>query len=303
MSAPFTSRSTTPQPSLISEAGRQPLVSIVVPTLNRARFLERCVRSILGQTYPKLECLVMDGASKDGSVDILRRLAGEDPRLKFISEPDQGEVFATNKGMGLATGELMGVQASDDFYVPDAVEKAVEFLLAHPEYIGVGGDGLYVDGQGVGLGRGVITYRDTMAKDNIRRILMVRYKSCLVCHGSFIGWRSRLLVHGKLDPAFSVTPDWEYYLRLLAAGERIGSLARIQYKHTIHPDAGASKYWAKAEAQRQQFHQRYGMKWHHELLRSTVGRFLSYVANPYRTPFIPGLMREISEAVGRRFGR
>src|SRR5664279_6101913 len=92
-------RSTTPQPSLIATVGRQPLVSIIVPTLNRARFLERCVQSILGQTYPKIECLVMDGGSKDGSVDILQRLAGADPRLRFISEPDKGEVDATNRGM------------------------------------------------------------------------------------------------------------------------------------------------------------------------------------------------------------
>lgn len=302
MSALPTSYSITPPPSLTTAAGRSPLVSVIVPTLNRARFLERCVQSILGQTYPKIECFVMDGASTDNSVDILQRLAEADPRLKFISEPDKGEVDATNRGMSLVTGELMGIQASDDFYVPDAVEKAVEFLLAHPEYIGVGGDALYVGDQAVELGRGVITYRGTMAKDKIRRILMLRYKSCFVCHGSFFGWRSRLLAHGKLDPAFSVTPDWDYYLRLLAAGERIGCLPRIQYKFTIHPDMGASKHWAKAEAQRRQFHQRYGMKWYHELFRSTAGRFLSYVANPYRTPFIPGLKREMGEAFSRRFG-
>jgi glycosyltransferase involved in cell wall biosynthesis len=284
-------------------AERQPLVSIIVPSLNRARFLERCVQSILGQTYRSIECLVMDGGSKDGSVDILRRLAGSDPRLRFISEPDKGEVDATNRGMDLVTGELMGVQASDDFYVPDAVEKAVEFLLAHPECIGVGGDALYVDDQGAELGRGVITYRGIMAKDKIRRILMLRYKSCFVCHGSFFGWRSRLLVHGKLDPAFSVTPDWDYYLRLLAACERIGCLPRVQYKYTVHADMGALKYWAKAEAQRRQFHRRYEMKWHHELLRSTVGRFASYFANPYRTPLIPGLKREIRVAVARRLAR
>jgi glycosyltransferase involved in cell wall biosynthesis len=296
-------RSTTPQPSLIATVGRQPLVSIIVPTLNRARFLERCVQSILGQTYPKIECLVMDGGSKDGSVDILQHLAGADPRLRFISEPDKGEVDATNRGMDLVAGELMGIQASDDFYVPDAVGKAVEFLLAHPECIGVAGDALYVDDQGAELGRGVITYRGMMTKDKIRRILMLRYKSCFVCHGSFFGWRSRLLGHGKLDPAFSVTPDWDYYLRLLAAGERIGCLPRIQYKYTVHPDMGASKYWAKAEAQRSQFHRRYGMKWRHELLRSTAGRVASYFANPYRTPFLPGLKREIGEAVARRCGR
>jgi glycosyltransferase involved in cell wall biosynthesis len=281
----------------------QPLVSIIVPTFNRARYLERCVQSILGQTYPKIECLVMDGASKDGSVEMLQRLAGTDPRLKFISEPDTGEVDATNKGMSLAAGDLMGVQASDDFYVPDAVELAVAFLLAHPECVGVGGDALYVDDRGTELGRGVITYRGMMAKHRIRLILMLRYKSCFVCHGSFIGWRLRLLAHGKLDPAFSVTPDWDYYLRLLAAGERIGCLPRIQYRYTVHADMGALKSWAKAEDQRRQIHRRYGMKWHHELFRASAGRLVSYFANPYRTPFVPGLKREIREAIGRRLSR
>jgi glycosyltransferase involved in cell wall biosynthesis len=303
MSAPFTSCGTTPLTSRITAAGTLPLVSIIVPTLNRAPFLERCVQSILDQTYPRIECLVMDGGSKDGSMDILQRLAGTDRRLRFISEPDKGEVDATNRGMDLVTGDLMGVQASDDFYVPDAVEKAVEFLLAHPECVGVGGDALYVDDKGTELGRGVITYRGIMTKDKIRRILVLRYKSCFVCHGSFFGWRSRLLVHGKLDPAFSVTPDWDYYLRLLASGEHIGCLSRIQYKYTVHADMGALKYWAKAEVQRGQFHRRYGMKWHHELLRSTVGRVASYFTNPHRTPFILGLKREIGDAVARSLDR
>ena len=107
--------------------------------------------------------------------------------------------------------------------------------------MGVGGDALYVDDQGTDLGRGVITYRGMMTKDKIRHILTLRYKSCFVCHGSFFGWRSRLLDARQLDPAFSVTPDWDYYLRLLAAGERVGCLPRIQSKYTVHPDMGALK--------------------------------------------------------------
>lgn len=276
---------------------RNPLVSIIVPTFNRARFLERCVRSVLDQSYPTVECIVMDGGSKDGSVEILNRLATADRRLRFVSEPDGGEVQATNKGIDLARGEIIGVQASDDFYVPDAVEKAVEFLLHHPECVGVSGDAIYVDEQGRSLRRGVITYRGTMAQYTIRRILMLRYKSCFVCHGSFLGWRERLLRHGKMNPAFSVTPDWEYYLRLLAAGERIGCLPRIQYKYTIHSDMGASKHSAKVEQQRAEIHARHGMKWYHEGVRSTVGRLASYLANPHRSALLPGLCRELTELV------
>src|SRR5260370_41580718 len=132
-----------------------PVVSIIVPTFNRGRFLERCLRSILEQTYPNIECLVMDGGSKDESVAILKRLAESDPRLKYISEPDNGEVYATNKGFDLATGEIIGLQASDDFYVPDALQKAGEFLLARPKYVGAAGEPskFYVQGRSVDTGR------------------------------------------------------------------------------------------------------------------------------------------------------
>ena len=281
----------------------QPLVSIIVPTFNRARYIERCVRSILDQTYPNLECWVMDAASKDGSLDILQRMAAADKRLKFVSEPDKGEVDATNKGFQLAKGEIIGVEASDDFFVPDAVKSAVEFLAAHPGFVGVSGDALYVDDQGRDLGRGVITYRGEMTKATIRRILMLRYKSCFVLHGSFFGWRERMQRTGNLDPALSVIPDWEFYLRLLDAGESIGCLPKIQYKFTIHSDMGSHKFFDKVEAQRALLHKQHGMRWHHELFRSTFGRAANYLANPYRTPFIPGLKREIAEAVARRFGR
>jgi glycosyltransferase involved in cell wall biosynthesis len=277
-----------------------PVVSIIVPTFNRGRFLERCLRSILDQTYRNIECLVMDGGSKDESVAILKRLAESDPRLKYISEPDNGEVYATNKGFDLATGEIIGVQASDDFYVPDAVQKAVEFLLARPEYVGVGGDAMYVDEEGRSLNRGVITYRGEMSKETIRHILTVRYKSCLVCHGSFFGWRGRILEHGKLDPAFSVTPDWEFYLRLLDAGERIGCLPRVQYKYSVHSGMGALKHNRKVETERAILHQKYGMTWRHELARSTAGRLMSYLSNPYRSPFISGLYREVKAMLARR---
>lgn len=278
----------------------RPLVTVVVPTYNRGQFLERCARSILDQSYARVECVVMDGASTDNTVAILQRLAQADSRLRFVSQPDRGEVDATNRGFELAQGEIIGTIGSDDFYVPDAVEKAVEYLLAHRECIGVSGDGLYVDPMGEALGRGVITYRGVMSKDRIRRILMVRYASCFVCHGSFFGWRSRLLALGKFDPDYWATSDWDYYLRVLAAGERIGCLPRVQYRYTVHPDMGAYKHWSKAEAQRKQFHNRYGMKWRHELFRSTIGRLISYLSNPHRSPLIKGIRRELLEALARR---
>lgn len=272
---------------------KQPLVSVIVATYNRGPFLERCIRSILDQSYRQVECLVIDGASKDNSVPILQRLAAEDSRLRFISEPDSGEVDAVNKGLDMARGELVGFQASDDFYLPDAIAASVEFLRQHPDYIGVAADAQYIDETGRDLGHGVITYRGRMAKDTVKRLIVRRYKMCPVCHGSFFGWRARLLEHGKLNPDFSVTPDWEFYLRLLQAGEQIGHLPRVHYKYTAHSDMGAVKYWAKVEAQREQLYRIHGIRPFDRLLRSTWGRFLSYISNPYRTPFLEGCIREL----------
>jgi glycosyltransferase involved in cell wall biosynthesis len=277
-----------------------PLVSIIVPTFNRAPFLERCLRSVLTQDYPRLECIVVDGASRDASVAILERIALQDPRLRFVSEPDCGEVDATNKGMDLARGDIMGVLASDDAYVPGAVRTSVQFMVRHPEHVGVSGDGRYVDEQGRDLGRGVITYRGQMCRDTIRRMLILRYKMCPVYHAAFFGWRHRILAIGRMDPRFSVIPDFEFYLRLLDAGASIGCLPRVQVAYTVHPDMGAIKHHARVEAQRAELHRRHGLRWHHEFLRLTVGRLASYLANPYRSPFIPGLRRELTDWIARR---
>ncbi len=293
---------------LFAPASSGPLVSIVVPTFNRGPFLDRCLQSVLGQSYRNLECVVMDGASQDDSLAILERFARQDPRLRFVSEPDKGEVDATNKGLDLARGDIVGIQASDDYYVPNAVASAVRFLIGHTEYVGVAGDALFVDPDGRPLGRGMITYRGRMARDTLRRLLILRYKTSFLNHGTFFGWRRRLLAHGRFDPSFSVTPDLDYYSRLLAAGEQIGCLPRVQVHYTIHPEMGAVRHWPKVDAQLRRIHDRYGLRWYHHLLRVSIGRLVSYLVNPLRTPFIPGVAREVKEwwrrrIAGRRIGQ
>jgi len=272
-----------------------PLVSVIVPTFNRGPYLERCLRSILDQTYRRLECLVMDGGSQDDSPAILQRLAAADPRLRFISEPDQGEVEATNKGLDLVRGEIVGIQGSDDFYVPDAVETSVAFLLGHLEYIGVGGDVLYVDAAGKSLGRGAVTYRGGLRPERLKRILLCRYVVSPVMHGTFFGWRERLARHGKFNPEFSVCPDTEFYLRVLAGGDRLGCLPRVQTYYTVHPDMGAMKYYYRVREQLSRLYAQHGLRWYHHLFRLTVGRAATYLANPMRSPFFPGLARELRE--------
>jgi glycosyltransferase involved in cell wall biosynthesis len=128
-----------------------PLVSVVIPSYNQARFLEFTIRSVLEQDYPRIELILVDGGSTDGSVDIIHRYAN---RFSFwVSEKDKGHADALNKGFSHATGEILAWLNSDDTYYPGAVSDAVASLQAHAEAGMVYGDADLTDENGKVIGR------------------------------------------------------------------------------------------------------------------------------------------------------
>src|SRR4051812_7498322 len=123
-----------------------PLVSIIVPSFNQGRFLRQTLESVFAQDYRPLEILVLDGASKDETVEVLKSFDGT-PELWWKSEPDKGVVDAVNQGLQRARGELCGILSSDDYYLPGAISAGVTALQADPSLALVYADAEYIDAE------------------------------------------------------------------------------------------------------------------------------------------------------------
>lgn len=122
------------------------LVSIITPSYNQARFLEDTLQSVLRQDYPNIEYIVVDGNSTDGSREIIEDYA--EHLAWWVSEPDDGQADAINKGFRRATGEIIAWLNSDDLYLPGAITEAVEAFQRHPEAGLVFGDAVSADAEG-----------------------------------------------------------------------------------------------------------------------------------------------------------
>src|SRR5690242_8267274 len=98
------------------------LVTVVTPSYNQAQFIRETIESVLSQDYSRIEYIVVDGASSDNTKDILKTYGG---RLRWVSEKDQGQADAVNRGFRMAEGEILGWLNSDDTYWPGAIRKVV----------------------------------------------------------------------------------------------------------------------------------------------------------------------------------
>src|SRR4030095_10136160 len=142
---------------------KQPLVSIATPSYNQGKYLEQTIQSVLGQDYARIEYLVVDGASTDDSVEIIKRyflksdgLPPEFQKLAsgfhkinwWVSEKDSGQGDAINKGFGHANGEIIAWLNSDDYYLPGTISAVVKVFEENPDVGMVYGDMLAVDERG-----------------------------------------------------------------------------------------------------------------------------------------------------------
>ncbi len=198
----------TRQTPHIHVADAAPLVSIVTPSFNQGRFLKQTIDSVLGQSYPHVELLVMDGGSTDQSAAILQSYGD---RFVWVSEKDKGQTHAINKGMARARGQVLAYLNSDDVILPDAVEKAVGHFQQRPECDMVYGRAWYTDENSKITG--------IFKTDDYRFERLMN--DCCVCQPAAF-WRRRIAeLVGPFDESLDMAMDMDYWLRIDRAGGRI----------------------------------------------------------------------------------
>jgi glycosyltransferase involved in cell wall biosynthesis len=139
-------RGSAPVADTMPDGSAWPLVSIVMPSFNQGQYIEQAIRSVLLQGYPRLELIVADGGSTDGSVETIARY---EPWLKhWFSAPDSGPANALNKGFRFAAGDILGFLNADDFYLERCLAKAVEAFGASPGADVVSGHGYFATPSG-----------------------------------------------------------------------------------------------------------------------------------------------------------
>lgn len=210
-----------------------PRITIVTPSYNQASFLENTLRSVLGQKYPHLEYIVQDGASTDGSVEILSRYRH---RLAYVdSRPDRGQAQALNRGFARSTGEIMAYLNADDLLLPGALLYVAAFFQQHPEVDVVYGHRIVIDAQGREVGRWVLPPHDDQ---------VVYWADYIPQETMF--WRRRIWerVGGGFDETLQFAIDWDLILRFAQAGARMVRLPRFLGAFRVHAAQKTSAQWA-----------------------------------------------------------
>tara|TARA_B110000238_G_C16106547_1_gene430685 strand:+ start:1029 stop:1781 length:753 start_codon:yes stop_codon:yes gene_type:complete len=181
-------------------------ISILTICYNRVKTIEETIQSVLSQDYPNIDYILIDGASTDGTQAVIEKYQNQ--LTTYISEPDKGMYHAINKGLAMATGDIVGLVHSDDtFYDEKVISKMVEAFLNAPDADAVYGDGLYV------------------TNDETQKIVRNRIGGHFSLRKLENGWlplhptvyikRNVLEKYGLYDTTFKIASDTEFLLRYL----------------------------------------------------------------------------------------
>jgi glycosyltransferase involved in cell wall biosynthesis len=212
--------------------GDGPLVSVVVPTYNRAHLLPEALDACLNQTYTNLEIIVVNDGSKDATDALLTSYAARDKRLRFISKENEGIPDTVNRGFREARGEYLTWTSDDNYYYPHAIEAMVEYLDAHPDVAMVYSDCRFIDAAGADLG-----------------IVEAEEPESLEYHCAAAGCLLfRRSVLDTVDPfrrQWTRCHDFDFYHRIYAHF-RVARLPQVLYAYRVHEASMSGNYEAIA---------------------------------------------------------
>jgi glycosyltransferase involved in cell wall biosynthesis len=208
-----------------------PKITIVTPSYNQGQYLEQTIRSVLEQGYPNLEYIIIDGASTDNSVEIIKQYANK--LAYWESCPDTGQSSAINKGLKRAKGDIVSWLNSDDLLLPGALLKIGQFFLQNP------------------MAQVITGY--TVRTDENLRILFNHYipvqtnwfalRDIMYISQQSTFWKKDLLdKFGYIDESLHVNMDLDLWLRFLRAGIKITHKRHYIAVWRLHPDCKSMKY-------------------------------------------------------------
>lgn len=206
-----------------------PVISIVTPSYNYARFIERTLKSVINQGYPELEYIIQDGGSTDGTVEIIEKYKH---RLKhFESRKDDGQSHAINLGFQHATGEIMAYLNADDVLLPGTLDYVANYFATHPDVDVVYGHRLIINEDDLVIGDWIMPPHDDDA---------LRWADYIPQETLF--WRRRIWekVGGKVDENFHFAMDWDLLLRFQEAGAKFKRLPRFLSAFRVHTEQKTS---------------------------------------------------------------
>lgn len=205
-------------------------ISIITATFNSAKTIESSIQSVIDQTYPDIEYIIVDGGSTDQTLELVESYQKDYTNIIFNSEPDQGIYDALNKGIAKATGEVIGFLHSDDFFENEKVIQDIMTCFQNQQSDGVYGDLKYVN---AAQPTKVVRYWKSRS---FHKSLLT--KGWMPAHPTLFLKKEIYQLFGKFDLKFSIAADYDFMLRILK--EEILSFAYLPQVITNMRVGGAS---------------------------------------------------------------
>ena len=213
--------------------GTTPRVSVVMPIYNGAAFLALSIDSVLAQTMPDFELILIDDGSTDGTADIIRHYAARDARIVPSTKPNSGIAETLNRGLGAARAEWIARLDSDDLMVPQRLERQLAFVAANPDLIAAGSYYEIIDPEGSSHGTRLPLPR---TRDELHGFLAAREPLSFL-HPSMVFRRQAALDLGGYDKQTEPAEDVHLFARMLATGAPILIQPEVLLHYRVHSNA------------------------------------------------------------------